>query len=248
MPVSNTSPNADNLAKGSGIGYWKGSGDTDYRDLGYLEIVRATPNVPTNDKLAARGGKRQRIKTYVGSEALTYNLTLMESTPANLALALGGTLSDPVDLATTGDFASAAKKITGLASTTGLATGRRYDLAGTGLAAGTKGWYDGAGGFDLDRNTTGVGADEALTITCVTAFGVFDETQIVGSFKYVGDNEEGARVEMEALNCVLTPQGNLELLNSGNDEIMQIELTLAVNKDQYGKTAQTYFADFATAP
>jgi hypothetical protein len=51
---------------------------------------------------------------------------------------------------------------------------------------------------------------------------------------------------MEALNCVLTPSGGLELLNSANDNVMEIELKLAVNVDTYGNTAQVYFADFAT--
>jgi hypothetical protein len=246
MPVSDTSPNAANLAKGSGIAYWQGVDDIAERDLGYCELVRVTPNVPTTDKMAARGGKRQRIKTFVGSEELTYDVTLMETTPSNLALSFGGAKADPVSLSTTGDFASASKKITALAATTDLVKGRRYDIAGTGIAAGTKGWYDGNAGFDLDTATTGVGADEALTITCVTAFTVFETAQQVGRFRYVGDNEEGAKVEMEALNCVLTPSGGLELLNSANDNVMQIELKLAVNVDTYGNTAQVYFADFAT--
>jgi hypothetical protein len=72
MAVTDLSPNSDNLYKGSGIGYFRRTGETVFRDLGYLQLVETTPAVEKSDKFAARGGERKKIKTFVNQTSAAF--------------------------------------------------------------------------------------------------------------------------------------------------------------------------------
>lgn len=244
MAVSDSTPNTANIAKGSGIAYFMATGETTYRDLGYCEMVSANPTVSSTDKMAARGGARRKILTFSDQQELEFDVTLMEITPSNLALKLAGTKVAAVSLSTTGTTATGSKTVSALGAVTNLVVGRRYSVAGTGIVAGTKGWYAGGSVLTLDTAATATGTGVALTITAPVAFGFGDIKQVTGAFKYVGDNSQGAKIEMEALNCIVTPNGNLELLNSGSDNTMELGLTVKVNEDIYGGLAQIYMLDF----
>ena len=245
MAVTDLSPNADNLYKGSGIGYFRRTGETVFRDVGYMQLVETTPAVEKSDKYAARGGERKKIKTFVNLTSQTFALTLLEWTASNLAMIFGGTKAAAVNLVTSGDTATNTT-LTNIASTTGLVHGRRYFVAGAGIAAGTSFVFDEAGGGDgsdqtLDRPTTATAAGVAITITAPIAFSVFDDAQVTGEFIYVGDNNVGPKVRIEALNAILTPNGTLTILDSDATEPAELPMTLDVYLDSYGNTAQFYW-------
>jgi hypothetical protein len=250
MAVSDTSPNADNLYKGSGIGYFKRTGAAGYFDLGYMQLVEVTPAVEKTDKYAARGGERTKIKTFVNQTNLSFALTMMEWTAKNTSLMFGGTQAAAVNLVTTADIATNLT-LNNIASITGLVHGRRYFVAGTGIAAGASFVFDSAGGGDgsdqtLDRATTATTVGLSVTITAPVAFGIFDASQVTGSFIFVGDNNVGPPVRIEALNAILTPNGTLTLLDSDSTDPGELAMTLDVYVDSFGKTAQFYWND-ATA-
>lgn len=245
MAVTDLSPNSDNLYKGSGIGYFRRTGETVFRDMGYMQLVETTPSVEKSDKYAARGGERKKIITFVNQTSAAFALTLLEWTAANLAMIFGGTKAAAVNLVTTGDTASTTA-LTNIASTTGLVHGRRYFVAGTGIPAGASFVFDEEGGGDgsdqvMDRAATATASGVAITITAPVSFGMFETSQVTGEFIYVGDNNVGPKVRIEALNAILTPNGTLTILDSDATEPAELPMTLDVYLDDYGNTAQFYW-------
>ena len=245
MPVTDTTPNASNLYKGSGIAYFMRTGETAYRDLGYCELIDLTPAVAKTEVYAARGGKRQKITTFVDQTNMTFGLTLLEWTPSNLAMALGGTKAAAVNLTATADT-NTSTTLSNISPTTNLVKGRRYSVSGTGIPAGDTGIFDGVSTILLDVAATATAVGVSVTITAPVSFGVFDESQVLGQFKFEGDNEVGGKLTIEALNCTLSPNGTLELLNSGATAPGQIKFTVDVYLDTYGNTAQVYNESFPT--
>lgn len=344
MAVSDTSPNADNLYKGAGIAYFQRTGESLYRDLGYMQLVETTPGVDKTDVYAARGGERKKIKTFVNQTNASFAVTMQEWTAKNLAIIFGGTEAAAVNLVTTGDTHTNTT-LDNIASLTGLVHGRRYFVSGTGIPAGASFVFDeahgseldvsraadagntgngvmtlaspafasgakpgiwrvvctteagnggtftifdpdnlyidqvdvgdaftgdikftiadGATDFDagdtilvtvasvggdgtgqvLDRAATATGTDVTITITAPIAFGLFDASQVTGSFIFVGDNNVGPPVRIEALNCILTPNGAMTLLDSDATDRGLLAMTLDVYLDTYGKVAQFYWND-----
>jgi hypothetical protein len=240
MSVSDTSPNADNYYKGTGIPYFKRTGETSYRDMGSVATVEYSPSVEKADHFIARGGKRVKDKTYVNQEEAKIALTVEEYTAKNLALSLGGDPAAAVNLVTTGDTHSSTV-LDAIASLTGLVVGRRYFVAGTGIPANASFIFDGDNAQTLDRAATATATGVAITITCPVAMTVFAESQITGSFLFVSDNDVGPKLIIEALNCILTPSGSLQLLDSSKNDIGNIPMTLDIFQDSYGNFAQFYW-------
>lgn len=242
MAVTDLSPNSDNLYKGSGIGYFRRSGETVFRDLGYLQLVETTPAVDKSDKFAARGGERKKIRTFVNQTSDSFGVTLMEWTAANLAMIFGGTKATAVSLVTTATTASSTA-LTVIADRTGLVNGRRYFVAGAGIPPLASFVYNAATGASqvLDRAATATGTLVAITITAPISFGMFETSQVTGEFVFVGDNNVGPKVRIEAFNAILTPNGTLTLLDSDATDPAPLPFTLDVYLDSYGNTAQFYW-------
>lgn len=242
MAVTDLSPNSDNLYKGSGIGYFRRTGETVFRDLGYLQLVETTPAVEKSDKYAARGGERKKIKTFVNQTSDSFGITLLEWTAANLAMIFGGTKAAAVSLSTTADTNSTTA-LANLASQTNLVHGRRYFIAGAGIPAGASFIYNSATPTAqvMDRAATATATGVSVTITAPIAFKMFDTSQVTGEFIYVGDNNVGPKVRIEALNAILTPNGTLTLLDSDATEPAELPFTLDVYLDSYGQTANFYW-------
>lgn len=242
MAVTDVSPNPDNLYKGSGIGYFRRTGETIFRDIGYLQLVDTTPAVDKSDKYAARGGERKKIRTFVNQTSDSFGVTLMEWSASNLAMIFGGTKATAVSLVTTATTASSTA-LTALASVVGLVHGRRYFIAGTGFPPNTSFVFNSATGAAqvLDRAATATGTMVAVTITAPISFGMFEASQVTGEFVFVGDNNVGPKVRVEALNSILTPNGTLTLLDSDATDPAPLPFTLDVYLDSYGNTAQFYW-------
>lgn len=237
--------NSDNLYKGTGIAYFKRTGESSYRDLGSVALVETTPEVTKLDKFMARGGKRTKFRTFVTQQTQSFAVNADEWNTENLALALGGTPAAAVNLSTTGNTTNNSPTLASLASVTGLVEGRRYFVSGAGIPTNASFIYEGSEespdtGVTMDRNATATGTGVALTITAPAAFTVFGESQITGAFLFVSDNDVGPRIRMEALNAIITPNGTLGLLDSSGDEPGMINLTVDVFEDDYGNGAQFY--------
>jgi hypothetical protein len=84
-------------------------------------------------------------------------------------------------------------------------------------------------------------AGVSITITAPVSFGMFETSQVTGEFVFVGDNNVGPKVRVEALNAILTPNGTLTLLDSDATEPAELPMTLDVYLDSYGNTAQFYW-------
>lgn len=242
MAVTDLSPNSDNLYKGSGIGYFRRTGETVFRDLGYLQLVETTPAVEKSDKFAARGGERKKIRTFVNQTSAAFGVTLLEWTAANLAMIFGGTKAAAVNLSTTATTNSTTA-LAAIASRTGLVHGRRYFIAGAGIPAGASFVFNSVtdAAQVMDRAATASAAGVAVTITAPVSFGMFETSQVTGEFVFVGDNNVGPKVRVEALNAILTPNGTLTLLDSDATEPAELPMTLDVYLDSYGNTAQFYW-------
>lgn len=247
MAATDTIANADNLYKGSGIGYFRRSGETVFRDLGYLQLVDITPSVDKSDKFVARGGERKKIKTFVNQTSMAFGITMLEWTGKNLAMVFGGTEAAAVTLVTTGDTATNTT-LQNIASVVGLVAGRRYFVSGAGISPGTSFVYNPAAGDDqtLDRPTTATASSVAITITAPIAFGGFDAAQVTGEFIFTSDNNVGPKVRVEALNAILTPNGTIPLLDSDATDPAQLAMTLDAYLDNFGRTAEFYWNE-ATA-
>lgn len=237
MAVSDTVvENKDNLFKGTGRGYFKRTGETVYRNLGYLQLANNTPSVAKTDKYVAIDGSRQKITTFVDQTDENFALTLLEWTGKNLAMIMGGTEAAAFTLATTADTATDTS-LDNIASTAGMVDGERYYVAGTGIAANTSLVFDEAAGADqtLDRATTATATGVSVTITKPVSFNAFDDPQVTGEFHFVSDNTVGPKLHIEARNAILTPNGTLSLLDSGATDPGEIAFTLDVYKDDWGK-------------
>lgn len=250
MAFSDTTINADNLYKGSGTAYFKRSGETAYRKLGYMQLVEVTPAVDTSDVFVAYGGERTKIKTFVNQTNASFGVTMKEWTAKNLSLVFGGTQAAAVSLSTTANIAT-NNSLLAIASLTGLVHGRRYFVSGAGLDDNTSFIFDedlGVAGEDqnLDRPSTATTSSLAIVISAPIAFGIFDASQVTGSFVYVGDNNVGPPVRIEALNAILTPTGTIPLLDSSATDPADLAMTLDVFLDQYGRTAEFYWGDATT--
>lgn len=243
MAVSDTSvANSSNFYKGTGIGYHRATGETYWRDLGYLQLVDMTPEVDKTEKYVARGGERTKAVTFVNQTNLSFGVTLLEPTGKNMALLLGGTEAAAVSLATTADTATDTS-LTNIADQTGLVDGRRYFISGSGIATGTSFVYDNSTPTSqtLDRATTATAAGVNVTITCPISFTVFSSSQVTGEFMFIGDNSQGPKLRIEAGNTILTPNGTYTLLDSDSTDPAQVPMTLDVYEDAYGNTAQFYW-------
>lgn len=237
--------NADNLYKGTGILYFKKSGESSYRDVGSVDMVETTPDVTKLDKFIARGGKRTKFRTFVTQQTQSFNATLAEWITENLALALGGTAVAAMSLSTTGNTTINQAGITNLASQTGLVEGQRHFVSGAGIKPNASFIYEGDAdspdtGVTMDRTATATGTGVALTITRPASFKVFEESQIEGAMAFVSDNDVGPRLIIEAHNVIITPNGALQLLDNSGDEPGTISLTIDVFEDDYGNTTNVY--------
>lgn len=240
MAVSDSSPNADNYYKGTGIPYFKRTGDAAFRDMGSVATIEYTPSVQKKDHYIARGGKKQKDRTSIDQVDASMAITLEEYTAKNLATTLGGIQATAVDLDTTADTATSTA-LTNIASVTGLVIGRRYWVSGEGIAAGSSFIYGGGDDVTLDRATTATATGADITITCPVSFRVFAESQVTGHFIFVSDNDVGPRLIVEAQNVILTPSGALSLLNRDSDDYGSLEMTIDVYRDSYGGFTEFYW-------
>ncbi len=94
MPVSDISPNTDNLLLGTGIVKWKGDGDADYRDLGEVMAFEVALNPTEKQHLSKRQGRRFQDFSVTEQIECTVTLTLQEFTTDNLVFALLGVRSE----------------------------------------------------------------------------------------------------------------------------------------------------------
>lgn len=90
MPVTNLSPNVDNYFVGAGIVKWKGTDDTDYRDVGNVSKFEFTSNVTRLKHYSSRTGTRFKDRDVVTQVDAQVAITMEELTASNLALALLG--------------------------------------------------------------------------------------------------------------------------------------------------------------
>jgi hypothetical protein len=237
MAISDTSPNVDNYFLGKGVVYWMGTDDTAYRDVGNCPTFEFTPAIDEIQHYSARGGVKTLDRTIVTQQTATLKLVLEEFTSANQALAfMSGAPDDAVDLTATADT-STDKTLASISPTTGLVTGRRYGVSGTGIADGTTGVYTGSGAMALDIATTATGSGVSVAIVADIAMTVFAESQITGAIKLIGTNDVGSRVTFEALNVILKPSAAVALIG---EDLGQLELTADVYQDNYGNFAQVY--------
>lgn len=238
-------PDPGKLFKGTGIAYFKRAGETAYRDLGSADLVETTPTIGLTNKMAARGGSRYRLASWVSQREQSFSLHLAEWQTQNLALALGGSVTDALSLSTTADTSTSSKTLSNLGSTAGLTPGQRHWISGTGIPANTSFIY---GGEDdspdtsvlLDRAATATGTGVAVTITRPASIKTLEDAQITGAFAFASDNDTGPRIGIEALNVVLTPNGTIQLLDSSGDDPADIQLTIDVLKDDYGNFTNYY--------
>lgn len=87
-----TSPDPINTFIGAGIVKWKGSADSDYRDLGECSQFQVTGTVSRKEFWTKRTGIRRKARSVVLEESLTVNMKLEEITADNLALFLMGSV------------------------------------------------------------------------------------------------------------------------------------------------------------
>lgn len=89
-----TSPNTGNYRVGKGALYFKRSGDADYRHMGNATSFEFTPAIEKLDHFSSMQGVREKDASVVLTRGGTINIILEEWTPANLALALLGTVDE----------------------------------------------------------------------------------------------------------------------------------------------------------
>lgn len=234
-----------NLFKGTGLAYFKRSGEIAYRNLGSCALVETTPTIGLTTKMAAFGGSRFKFSSWVSQREQSFSLHLDEWLTENLALALGGSVTEALSLTTTADTSTSSKTLSNLASTAGLTAGQRHWISGNGIPANTSFIYGGDdespdSSVTLDRAATATGTGVAVTITRPASIKTLEDAQITGAFAFASDNDVGPRLAMEALNVVLTPNGTLQLLESGGDTPAEIQLTVDILKDDYGNFANYY--------
>lgn len=83
----------DNLYIGKGIVTFQPTGATTARDLGEVPEFEFTPSIETLDYFSSRAGVRQKVKSVVVQRGGTLRVVMNEFTAQNLALAIGGTIT-----------------------------------------------------------------------------------------------------------------------------------------------------------
>lgn len=83
----------DNLYIGKGVVTFQATGATTARDLGEVPEFEFTPSIETLDYFSSRAGVRQKVKSVVVQRGGTLRIVMNEFTAANLALAVGGTVT-----------------------------------------------------------------------------------------------------------------------------------------------------------
>lgn len=93
MPVTEISPNTDNLYSGKGIVKIKrlDLSETDYRDCGDCPIFEVTPGVSKMEHYSSRGPSRYKDRTDISQKQMSVRIQMDEITAENLAIALMAT-------------------------------------------------------------------------------------------------------------------------------------------------------------
>lgn len=238
MAITADSPNVDNYFVGKGIVYWKGDGETEYRDLGNVPEFEVALTTDKLDHFSSREGTRKKDRTIVREQSGTVRMVLEELTAKNLELALMGSSSAEVALSTTADTHTNTT-LDNLLSTTGLVHGRRYSVAGAGIPAGdTMVWNDITNVGTLEEAATATATGVSVTITAAVAMDIFSETEKKGAIRFVGTNDVGAKVTYELNAVSLTPTSSF---NPISDEWGNFEVTGELLTDAFGKFGQVYY-------
>lgn len=89
------SANTDNIRIGKGIVYFKKTGETDFRDLGYVPSFEVTPDVTTKEYISAREGISTVAKEFVTKVRVGVKFRMDEINGDNLSyFALGTAVQD----------------------------------------------------------------------------------------------------------------------------------------------------------
>ena len=89
------SPNILDTYLGAGIVEWKGSSDSQYRDLGEVDMFAVTGQVQRKDFFSKRIGKRRKARSVVWEEQATCRFRMREINADNLALYFLGSVVEP---------------------------------------------------------------------------------------------------------------------------------------------------------
>jgi len=92
--VSLTSPDTGNLYVGKGIMSFKATGEPDFRDIGEVPEFELTLEIETLDYFSSRSGIRSKSLSIVIERGGAARWVMNEWTPANVALALMGTVDE----------------------------------------------------------------------------------------------------------------------------------------------------------
>lgn len=209
MAASDISPNEDNYYLGKGIVKWKGEGETTFRDIGNVPTYEYTQTVTKLDHFSSRLGTKTKDKSVVTEKAAEVKITMDEITASNLAMALMGEASGAaVDLTTTASTHTNTV-IDALASVTGLVVGNKYRVTGTGIPANTTMIYNGANAGTLSQAATATGTLVAVEIIGYPQVELFTETQVEGYLRFIGENDIGAKMQIDLPKVAFNPSGVL---------------------------------------
>lgn len=245
MAISDSSPNVDNYFIGKGIVSIMLAGETSWRDVGNVPEFELTPELDVLDHFSSREGNRKKDRSIVRETSVALRMIMEELTTKNMKMTLMGTPSAAaINLSTTATWSNAGTALSAIASVTGLVIGRRYNISGTGIPAGTTFVFDGATGGTMDTAATAAGTAAAVTITGGVSLDLYSLSEIVGKVRMVGTNDVGAKGTFELNNVSFKPSS---AINPISDEWGQFEVTGEVLVDTYGKFGQWYYAPVAPA-
>jgi hypothetical protein len=245
MAISDSSPNVDNYFVGKGTCSIMLAGETTWRDVGNVPTWDLTPNLDVLDHFSSREGNKKKDRSIVRQTSVELKMVMEELTTKNMRMVLMGTPSSAaVSLSTTGDIASNTT-LENLASIANLVIGRRYNISGAGIVAGTTFVFNGSSdGNVLDTAATATTATLAVAITGAVSLDIYSLSEIVGRVRLVGTNDIGAKGTFEMNNVSFKPSSSISPIS---DEWGQFEVIGEVLVDTYGKFGQWYYAPVAPA-
>jgi hypothetical protein len=97
MSGSTVSPNTGNIQVGKGFLEFKEHGQSEWRHMGNCSEIVGTPEVETLEHFSSMQGTKKKDLVIILEQKYSIKITMEEITPANVALATGGTLDEAAD-------------------------------------------------------------------------------------------------------------------------------------------------------
>ena len=244
--AQDASPHTENYFIGKGNVYWKALADTAYRHVGNVPTFELTLNLEQIEHFSSMEGVKVRDDIIVTQQTGTLHMVLEEGTGKNFGLALMADPAQAVSGAVTFATLSSSTAISNLTPVSSFVSGRRYWLtSNSDVGSGNSFIYAGGSAGVLESLASSTNSASSATAAAPVAMTVFEEAAIEGSIKFVGANDVGARVLIEALNVKIKPSAAISLIG---DTIGNMTLDADVLRDDYSNFAQFYWNIGSGAP